>query len=694
MKSLNEEISKQLRLIGYDRSKTLIEQDGKTVKTDWERVFNPTKDDKFKTDYNVAYAAMEKIAEEIDGGWAPWKWGTDEDQITDAILSLKNQRQYNYLIYLLKQRYPYEFTQNMGLTQFIQSQEFSEGVDPSILDITRKSPIPMGAEYQYQTNDKYLRQIEKHLQIFNKQESFQKVLPKSVTQMVIPPATSQALHILLPGLSLIFSSFPPAAIAIELVDAGLYAAEGDYYSMGLGICFALIPYGAFALMAKRLSNAEKIAMMTKFQKWVDDGGDIKKINNSEDFTDIEKKLITELLNNPTQYSKILAKEATKMGIIKMLDEVNSITTLHKLVWWLVKKGVLATGFTAKYGLPIAGSFFTWDMIAEQLGLCNNMGIKDLTKSEESYLKPIGGLFGFLQPFTDTCDKNKALNFLKSKLSEGDLKKQIVLDNLDLIIKGNLILNKKDYESRYTLQTLAIQIVLKNLGFTKYTKTTYTMKMSDGTTKKVERQKPQKGYQPGLSPEDIERFGPKYDPSGGLGSSLKQSGLPTSGNPLKDKEIRAKQLELNKQPVAKTETVDINFKWGYYDLDTEMSVKEFQIKNGLTPDGIIGKNTANKLLEKIKTFSTINDYGLTGKLTKEKIEKIQNETLKFINSQKNKSLDNEELNKPLTDEEINRFKKDIENNIDEESSKKLNLNNIDLDMVKYQYDIYFSDENQK
>ena len=115
---LNEELLRQLLLMNFDRGKTLSEQ--KVIPSDrlgpqgdlqpniklQIPAFLKTEKENYNDDKQVAISAYNKIVYEIDGGWAPWKWGTDEQGMSDAILSIKNLQQYQILRELLGKKYP------------------------------------------------------------------------------------------------------------------------------------------------------------------------------------------------------------------------------------------------------------------------------------------------------------------------------------------------------------------------------------------------------------------------------------------------------------------------------------------------------------------------------------------------------------------------------------------------------------
>jgi len=461
--------------------------------------------------------------------------------------------------------------------------------------------------------------------------------------MVLPPAASQAMHIVLPVLSLVTSFFPPASIMIELMDAGLYYAEGDKYSAGLGFLFAFIPAGQFAMLGRTFSKAEKTILMKKVQK--DAAGEV-----FEKYTEKELKIMKSLGEEGTQ--RMIRKELSKRAIIETIGEMMSINVLYKSIWWMVKKGYLPARFLTQTGITIGGTFYAWDYIASVLKICNPMGIDKLTKAEEGYLKMIGGAAKFLQRFSTSCEKERAMQSLRDKIAvEQKDTKDLTLKRLQNIIESNINLTKDRFGSTYSLEVLCVQLALRNLGFTKFTeiKKSYT---------DVKIYEPIKKELPGLSDYEI-RKQQNYDPSGGIGAARLSSNLPATGNWKTDQDEYVKMMKL---PKEERKVVDVKFKWGYYDYNTSMVVEDFQKKNNLTVDGEVGPNTTGKLIEKVKGLSKMDpfDSGIE-KLELKDILKIEQDIIKRMESENQNPLTEEDLNKKPDLSQIKVTKEDINKN---------------------------------
>ena len=428
--TLNIELLRQLSLINFDRSKTLMEQTVKSDRLGSEGQFQPLIDtNRPSKDTTVAYRVFEKIKKEInkDSYWVEfWKWGTDEDGLLESLKTLKNKNQYDILLKLIHKNFP----ESVGLTiiQFLQQQEFSVAQDPLFQEVNWD--VNMASEIQYRKNDKWLIQYQNILQKFNPYEkySYESVFDQSTTiaKQTIPPYTRELLHVVLPvsavlvaiatggiGISL---EYGLAEFSLELLDAAIYATvDGDWYMAGLGIVFALVP--GFTLLAKYLKNMG----IPKFKKFLQKLGLWKagKIG-SESLSSQERRALNEFIENQDYYVKLALKTAMKNVVTKTLMTLTkNVEKFLEFLLYLVKKSLLPANFLTQAGLVIGGGFMTWDAIASGLGLCRSFSLQDLEGSENKILSLLGKIGGATQRFAERCDtkeKEKLIDDIEKQLS--------------------------------------------------------------------------------------------------------------------------------------------------------------------------------------------------------------------------------------------------------------------------------------
>lgn len=666
--SLNIELLRQLSLINFDRSKTLMEQTVKSDRLGSEGQFQPLIDtNRPSKDTTVAYRVFEKIKKEInkDSYWVEfWKWGTDEDGLLESLKTLKNKNQYDILLKLIHKNFP----ESVGLTmiQFLQQQEFSVAQDPFFQEINRD--VNMASEIQYQKNDKWLIQYQNILQKFNPYEkySYESVFDQSTTftKLRIPPYTRELLHVVLPvsavlvviatggiGTSL---GYGLLEFSLELLDAAIYATvDGDWYMAGLGIVFALVP--GFTLLAKYLKNMG----IPKFKKFLQKLGLWKagKIG-SESLSSQERRALNEFIENQDYYVKLALKTAMKNVVTKTLMTLTkNVEKFLEFLLYLVKKSLLPANFLTQAGLVIGGGFMTWDAIASGLGLCRSFSLQDLEGSENKILSLLGKIGGATQRFAERCDtkeKEKLIDDIEKQLST---LKDIVVMSLEQIIKANLTFSEKNFKNTFMYEVVFIQYVLKKLGIksdqkvASYSYDSKNMILNFQNAEEISSVKVYSVYGREMaSKNNDEKTNILVD------MSKLQEGVYIVNITLSDDTKRNfKIFSLKKSsPAYNLGAVNSSFKWGYYDKYTENVIKKYQKNKGLNPDGVCGNDTLESLLEDSKKFDKINNYGnisLDSKSMKlaieqasSQIEKNQLEWEKKNESQVTKEEVQEELNK--------------------------------------------------
>jgi len=456
-------------------------------------------------------------------------------------------------------------------------------------------------------------------------------------------------HMMLPLLSVMTIWLPPLSAAFELADAALYLAEGKYYEAGLAAAFALIPGGAFGTLARGFSKAEKEVLGELLERQAK--------GETVEFTAKQQKLLKELSKKETQNQ--IKRRLAIQGLKQLFKEAMSISVLHRIIYKLVTIGYLPVKFLTTMGLTIGTVFYTWDAIGKSLGLCNPASLKMLLLSDKEWVKKIGEIGQYLQPFTTPCEQEAILKELLKKGQEPGLTKEMVLNRLKFIEEqqNTLILSDENYSNIESQETLSVQIALRALGYTKFTevKTKIT---------KVPY------YVPNFENNNIDIKANSgagkyndYDPSGGIGRARAQTtGLASTGS-IKSDQAATMKLLYRDEPIEERKDVNVNFKWGYYDYNTDMVVREFQKKNGLSVDGSVGVNTAKKLWEKVNGLSSVSDYGTKIQTWTDKDrEKLKQELIKKV-----KELENQKtppvdlLNQKATEEQIKKLTKEVEQN---------------------------------
>jgi hypothetical protein len=152
---------------------------------------------------------------------------------------------------------------------------------------------------------------------------------------------------------------PFISIGLELGNAALYANEGDNYSAGLALSFALIPGGqlirripsvkklgrnGLALLLKKAKNPKLVKTLTKTEK-----ESLEQINKNS-------KWIT------LTAAKELSKKIAKVSVKKM-----KLPQLVKFVYSFSKKYPKTYNITTM-GLQIGGIWYSYDKLAQIYGL--------------------------------------------------------------------------------------------------------------------------------------------------------------------------------------------------------------------------------------------------------------------------------------------------------------------------------------
>lgn len=652
-KLITEDILKQIRLINYERSKTLLEQSvigapnygtttGKSdaeIKADIEkRKIEKKIDQNCKSLLNSPLTKeSEKTAKKI---FLILKTqidtkGTKEEIILDALKLIKSKETYVALLVFIYGCYPQE--QGKTILQFIQGQEFSLGSWGS--EWKRNTPTGLGQEIQWEFNDYWLEEYQKILQKFNPNETYDFEVPefesdtiKSISKEVLPPFTREVAHIVLPILS-IATSFIGVGVGIgawllksglsfgiESLDAAIYKyADEDDYAAGLALIFAF---------AGPLDSGLEM-LVTKYGSSL-----IKKIALKEvTFSKGELELAADVVANGGKYIRLsklgMARQFTKQILTKASNSSDVLNFILKLM----KKGYLTANFTGRLGLMIGGSFYTWDAIAKNMGICNPAPLKMLTQSDWKILKAVGEAGKYIQPFTNSCEVESVIKKLESVRTDNSL----FIQQLQKAKNENETFSTK--YGYYNTDVLIIQFILIAAKLdSKLNVPNYNIKNNLLTIN---------------NSEDIDNLS-MYSATGTLIKTInnknKLKTLTYNFGNLKsivimrvtmfDQTTHTVKLFVGKD-VTKSGIFSFgkigSVKYGTFDKATEDLVKIYQKQNGLKVDGVVGSDTLAQLISDLKS----KKYGTIKNITGENFDEIRisevKETYDAYMKQKDKLL---------------------------------------------------------
>jgi len=591
---------------------------------------------------------------EGNGYWFS-SWGTDENELIDALEMLKTKKDYEDLLFWIYQEYP-EF-QSLTVTQWIQANEFSQA---SKYSAQLKSIYP-GQSYQYNTNDYYLEKIEKILQKFNSNEEFSYTDPfdadssfQLVTNLMLPPAALAAIHTVLPLVSVLIAIIPGgqsfagylAAMSVELLDASLYAVvDRDPYMAGLTIVFAFAGRidMVFGTLALKYGNSV-----------------IKNLAVGRYMAAEELQFFTKTISNLNRYTNMSKYAIRYQGIKNIVLKAKTIGEILRFGVWLSKKGYAITGILVNMGFTVGKGFITWEAINQMFTkYCRSFSLKDLDKTKTWILQQLSAVGPYFQPFSSPCVKEETEELLATVINEFDIKAKIKTF-LEKTIKNNIKIG-------------LISSGLKNdIAYIQYILFYLKLSFIVPNQKKVDAEV-EKGVK--WSKEKCETEYTKMISGGGL-DMYKMGQHPECEQYFKpsDKGTSWEKIvsDLEWEKLDKTATTylygQIGFNWGTYDKFTEDMIKEFQKRYKLkTVDGIFGSETAKKMLELLNggKLSGIKEYSneiLTSKDEIETLKKRANERAKEI--QENRTSEEKEIIKGMHETNVEEKKKDILNKMDQ------------------------------
>jgi peptidoglycan hydrolase-like protein with peptidoglycan-binding domain len=552
--------------------------------------------------------------------WAdPSSWGTNEEDILSALKKITNKYIYIYIFEYIWACYPEH--QGKNILKFLQDTEFSKG------DFQSTGGGVTGSQsYQWEYNDKWLRAYENILKKITPSETYEKEYNfdgyGGIKSMLIPPLVREGLHVLLPLFSILVTAVSGGAFAgyatsglIEIADALVYVADNDVWMAGLSLFFAIIPVGKLFTLIPALRKLVATAGRKSINKF------ISKLAGKIDqpLTELEKEVLQDmsLIAVREELTRTILMQGVK-NVIKRSLVGKGIYAFFKLIFKLIKLGYLSAEFLINFGLVMVGGFWCWGKIAVFLGIKTKEEIESITGKElkdkniPKSLPNIDISNVIIDYFKDTISVGGSFSDRWSgKFNIGVLSLQLFL-----MKSGN---NKITYNSKDITKFTADEINAL------YRNTTNPQNYTMGGLRQKEgkrifvfiNERPEKGKINVGDKIEITNtsFNGIYDvkniyyqnnkiigvyidsnfrPKGDVDLSFKNKGqIKYKGK--SDKNVVA----WDEMPETNKGVKTVNFKWGYFDNNTKESVETYQIKNDLTPDGIAGPKTLNKIISDLK-----------------------------------------------------------------------------------------------
>ena len=289
--------------------------------------------------------------------------------------------------------------------------------------------------------------------------------------------------------------------------------------------------------------------------------------------------ILKIVTDAKQVNKVFWK-LIGLKLTKIVYEYDVFYFVRFLLF-LVKKGVIASRFLVKWGLIIGGVFYSWYKIAEILGI----------KPKEEGL-------------------GKGLN-------ENDIIESDIVNLIRNMANTNYVWSKKTSKNNLP-EVAAIQYVLYTGGYFSPIKSP-TYQISDGflVFKSARDVKNVKVYSStGSLIEEVNNDGFNQFQ---FNKRLKNGVYIIKTTDTKNKTFTNKITYAGKSyelyTIGSTEVNTPNkINWGYYDDFTENAVKNYQEKNSLEVDGVVGSDTLESMVKNIEN-NKIDGFINTHKIAK-------------------------------------------------------------------------------
>ena len=165
---------------------------------------------------------------------------------------------------------------------------------------------------------------------------------------------------------------PFISVGLELANAGLYFSEGENYSGGLALIFAMIPFGQLARRIPAVKKLGEVGLKRLFQKTV--------IKNAK-YTDDELKVLKGL-NADKAWIKATSTKNILKETIKVTFKGQPLKKVITKMYYLGKRYPKLINLT-KMGLTIGGLWYSYDRLADIFGIKDNSNVESETPSVSS-----------------------------------------------------------------------------------------------------------------------------------------------------------------------------------------------------------------------------------------------------------------------------------------------------------------------
>jgi hypothetical protein len=604
-KLLTEELLKQIKLINYDRAKTILEQFEKVQKEPSDYLGDVGSFERQIPKTNTSDVGKQELSTKDPRANRYVEKGELEQRLCNVpSVIMWNSQEERYFYYK-----PSELCKDFGGTELIY-------VNTNYL----LSPANL-QEPRYRCACKQNRDI---LVPTPKGSKTIKINDFIINDESVGGKTGTAIydwshdihHFLMVG-SLVLTLFGgPAgaaiAVGLDLADAALYFEEGDPFMAGLMVLMSVIPFGKImkALGGKWAGKKITKEILEKI---------LKKIKLKKELTEYEKAIVETYAK--AEFKNQAFWRLMRMKLKKAIAKYDVFYFVRAVIF-LVDKGLLASSFLLKFGLTIVGVYYTWYQIAKWLGITEKEDDpidKNLTLNE--------------------IQKNKLIELLQSSIDGGytysqkyeDAKLPIV-SLFQLLLEGygtepHKVIGKisKDGSVKFTNTSIIKEIKIYNVTGVEVAKITNSSK-NDNLSSKIPK-------------EGVYIF-----------KSIYFNGDKGMGRVTYVKNMS----ELYNTVEIINDNFEKYFKWGYYTPKTYTAVYDYQKQNGLVADGVVGPNTIKKLLITLKnmdadnlskkieafdiSFETLKNQVVEIKPSKEQIEDAYNQQKNNVSDSLDRAYD--------------------------------------------------------